>query len=551
MTRTSPSGRFKSRPSASVDQKVEPELRPSSSQHDDQPAPDELRVIRPRRRNRNIQNNQRRSIVHVVAVVAALVLALAGWAATAPTASAGTAFTFTGAGWGHGVGMSQWGARGMAAQGSTAQQILGHYYSGTAVTTAATGSIRVLLSTTSTVTLTPAGTIEIGGVGATTTPVTVASTGSSLVMSGGLASSVGGAVSAPTGGVAVRLSSTGYRYTRGTIVLHPTGNGTVQAVLVTSMQEYLYGLGEMPSSWPAAALQAQAIAARTYAQKKVELTAGRGTYDIVGGMPDQTFLGFEKEGGTMGNLWVAAVDATNTQVVTYGGALIDAVYSSSSGGFTENSENVWVSPVPYLRAVADPADLIPANPNASWSRTYSGAQLGAWFGLGEVTSVQVLGTVTAAGRTDKATIRLTGTGGQRDVVGSSFRSTINANTSSQLMSTKYTVAGGTAGAPTRAPTPAPAPAPSGPPSGSFLAAKAEGANIVVGGVATDPDGAPIVRITSTMGRDVAVREVRAHAGGLWSAEWRGGKGTRTVCVSVLDTLTGTATALGCRNVTVK
>ncbi|HPU38821.1 MAG TPA: SpoIID/LytB domain-containing protein [Microthrixaceae bacterium] len=547
---------------------MEPAPPPTSIAPDQQTDREDLRVIRPRRRTghrriakrrtaheRNANHAEhashvtrdrrdlRRSVVRIAALAGALALAIAGWGAAAPVASAGTAFTFSGSGWGHGVGMSQWGARGMAAQGSGAPQILSHYYSGTAVTTTSTGTIRVLLSTTSAVTLTPAGTIGFSGVGATAAPVSVTSSGSNLSLSGGLGGTVGGALSVQSGGVPVRLSSTGYRYTRGTIVLRPTGSGTVQAVLVTSMQEYLYGLGEMPSSWPAAALQAQAIAARTYAQKKVNTTGGGGTYDIVGGMPDQTFLGFEKEGGVMGNLWVAAVDATDGQVVTFGGALIDAVYSASSGGYTENSEYVWVSALGYLRAVPDPADLIGGNPNASWSRTYTGAQLGAWFGLGEVTSVQVLGATSAAGRTDRATIRLIGTGGSRDVVGTSFRATVNANTSSQLMSTKYTVDGAAA--------PAPAPAPFSPPSGSFLAAKAEGSNIVVGGVATDPDGAPVLQITSTMGREVAVREVRAHSGGWWSAEWRGSKGTRTICVSVYDNPTGALTPLGCRNVTVK
>ena len=68
--------------------------------------------------------------------------------------------------------------------------------------------------------------------------------------------------------------------------------------------------------------------------------------------------------------------------MTHSGALIDAVYSASSGGHTENSEVVWVSPVPYLRGVPDPYDVGGGNPHASWTRTYTGAQLGSWFGIG-------------------------------------------------------------------------------------------------------------------------------------------------------------------------
>ena len=494
----------------------------------------------PARCNAN-SSRSRASSLRLAALSAAIVLAVAGWGVSTPVAAADAAFTFTGSGWGHGVGMSQWGARGMAAQGSSAAQILGHYYSGTAVTGGATGSIRVLLSTSPSVTLTPTGAVAVTGVGTASAPVTVTSSGSTLSFAGGANGAVGGATTVPLGGVAVRLSSTNYRYHRGTIVLRATGAGTVEAVLHTTMQEYLYGLGEMPSSWPAAALQAQAIAARTFAQKKV-VSPRTSTYDIIGGLPDQSFLGLEKEGGAMGNLWVAAVDATNGQVVTYGGGLIDAVYSASSGGHTENSEAVWVSALPYLRGVADPADLTGGNPNAAWSRTYTGSQIGAWFGLGEVTSVQVLGPLGVSGRVDKSIVRLIGTAGSRDLLGSAFRSTVNAGSpSAQLMSTRFAVAGA---APPSTPT-------SRPPSGVFAVAKAEGSNVVVGGAATDPDGAPILRITSTMGREVAVREVRAHPGGLWSASWRGSKGTRTICVSVIDHPTGQASGLGCRDVTVK
>lgn len=181
-----------------------------------------------------------------------------------------------------------------------------------------------------------------------------------------------------------------------------------------------------------------------------------------------------------------------------------------------------------------------------WSRTYNGAQLGAWFGVGEVTSIQVLGPVGVSGRLDKATIRLIGTAGSRDLIGSSFRSIVNTNSPSlQLMSSRFTVSGATPG-PSVPSVPS-----NSPPSGIFTMAKAEGSTVVVGGAAGDPDGAPRLRVVSTMGRETAVREVQAHPAGLWMAQWTGGKGTRTVCVWVLDNPTGASTALGCRDITVK
>lgn len=446
--------------------------------------------------------------------------------------------------------MSQWGARGMAAQGSDVAQILGHYYTGTTISPGGTGSIRVLLGTAGSFTFTPSAPVGFSvfggaGLGTTAAPVTATATGGTISLTGGVGGATTAAVAVSFAGAPMRMTPPNTRYNRGTIVLVPTGNGSIQAVLSISMQEYLYGLGEMPSSWPAAALQAQAIAARTYAQLKVESTRGGGTYDIVGGLPDQSYIAYEKEAGAMGPQWVAAVNATDGQVLRYGGSLISATYSASSGGYTENSENVWVSAVPYLRGVPDPADLTGGNPNASWSRTYSGAQLGAWFGLGQVTSVQVLGPLGVSGRVDKATIRLTGTGGTRDLSGATFRSTVNAAApSAQLMSTLFRVQGA---APVTPPPPPPA---NRPPGGSITVAKADGRTIIVAGTAADPDGAPRVRVVSTMGSDVAVRETQS-VNGLWLVVWTGGKGTRSICVTVLDNPTGNGTGIGCRNVTVK
>jgi SpoIID/LytB domain protein len=481
-------------------------------------------------------------------LLVAFALALAG-PTGAGTAGASPGFTFTGSGWGHGVGMSQWGARGWAEQGWSAARILTHYYSGTAVQVApVSDDLRVLLGTGSftltaggptTLRSTGGGTVATVGTGAV---VTLTRSGGGLAL-GGAATGWVPSLSVSPGGTPLRVSPPGYRYAHGTLVVSPDSGGGLRAVRTgLTMQQYLYGLGEMPSSWPAAALQAQAVAARTFAQR----LAGRANrsssdFDLHGGLPHQSYIGWEKEGGAMGDRWRAAVDATAGQVVAYGGVLIDAVYSASSGGHTENSEVVWVSALPYLRGVPDPADLAGGNPNASWSRTYSGEQLGAWFGVGTVTSVQVLGPLGASGRVDKATIRLVGTAGTRDVRGDSFRSTVNQRSPrAMLMSSRFTVSGG--GAPPPPATPAP------PLAGAVEVARAEGRRIVVGGWASGPSGPPTVRVVSTMGRQVAVRDVRAD-GGRWSVAWSGSPGTRRVCVTALSA--GATADLGCHDVVVK
>ena len=88
------------------------------------------------------------------------------------------------------------------------------------------------------------------------------------------------------------------------------------------------------------------------------------------------------------------------------------------------------------------------------------------------------------------------------------------------------------------------------PVGVVQVAKAVGRTITMAGTASDPDGAPLIRVVSTMGSSSGTRDVRA-AGGRWSISWTGTKGTRKVCTSVLDTPTSRAVSLGCRNVIVK
>ena len=505
---------------------------------------------------RSAPDTPHRAARRVLLLLACVTLAVAGWGPFASTASADTAFTFSGGGWGHGVGMSQWGARGMAAQGSSASQILTHYYQGTAVGGGAVNDdLRVLLGVQSSFTLTAGGTTAFSQFGSPAFgstgaggAVTVGRSGGSVTVSGAVNGSAAGAlvVSFADGGGPLRVAPPNYRYAYGTLVITPDAGGGLRAVLVgLGMQQYLYGLGEVPSSWPTEALRAQAIAGRTFAQKQVaRANRSASDFDLYGGLPHQTYLGWEKEGGAMGNLWRAAVDDTNGVLVTYGGALIDAVYSASSGGHTENSEVVWVSAVPYLRGVPDPTDGTGGNPNGSWTRTYSGSQLGSWFGIGQVTDVQVLGPLGVSGRVDKATIRLVGTGGTKDVTGASFRTWVNAaSPGAQLLSSKFTVGGGAPAAP-------PASGPNTAPFGVLDGARADGRTIIVHGRALDPDGAPVVRVTSTMGSQVAVRDV-TPLNGMFLAAWTGSPGTRTVCVSLLDTVTGQATDLGCRNVVVK
>jgi SpoIID/LytB domain protein len=157
------------------------------------------------------------------------------------------------------------------------------------------------------------------------------------------------------------------------------------------MDKYLWGIAEVPASFPSEALKAQAVAARTYAAKRT----GR---VLMPTPADQNYTGAKKEtegtGGVWGAKWKAAVDATSGQVVALagGGELIDAFYSSSMGGHTEDERYVWGVEASFLRAVDDSRwDLASTNPaeKRAWATGVSWATLAERLGFQHVSSISV------------------------------------------------------------------------------------------------------------------------------------------------------------------
>jgi SpoIID/LytB domain protein len=210
----------------------------------------------------------------------------------------------------------------------------------------------------------------------------------------------------------VREKSLGYAYGKMQFAGHaPAACGLpycLRLVLRLPMQRYIYGLGEVPASWPPASLRAQAIAARTYAHRRI-LSSGQhrepcdcALYDSA---LDQVYLGDAKRTGSgeFWDDWKRAVDTSARVVVVHRGLPIQALYSSSSGGHTENNENVWGGkPVPYLRGVRDRADRVAANPNHRWQVHMSWARfaskLNLAFGVGKLRSFRVVRPFGVSGR---------------------------------------------------------------------------------------------------------------------------------------------------------
>ncbi len=140
-----------------------------------------------------------------------------------------------------------------------------------------------------------------------------------------------------------------------------------QVVNHVGIENYLASVvgGEMPKTWPIAALRAQAVAARTYALKRY---GKRGNFDVKSNQSSQVYLGIESETKTTLN----AAKSTNSLVLAHKGKLINAVFHSSSGGSTEPSGYVWKNQLPYLLSVKD---YDQHSPNRKWEVLFDRKQL--------------------------------------------------------------------------------------------------------------------------------------------------------------------------------
>jgi SpoIID/LytB domain protein len=300
--------------------------------------------------------------------------------------------TVTGHGYGHGIGLSQYGAQGAAKLGVTYDKILARYYPGTTLGTK-TGNIRVLISQD------------------TSDPVTIAgrtglvfrnvSTGKTL----NLPTTIGGAtvvrwrilqLASDRTQSTLQYKTTGdyhsYLSTRwtgngqfespasislimdnGTSVKYrgalrsavPSAGSTARnTVNVLPIESYVRGViaAEMPASWMPEALKAQAVAARTYGVRSI--TSSR-YYDICSTTACQVYGGASRETTTT----TAAVKATASKIVTYGGTPAFTQFSSSSGGYTAAGSQ------PYLKVVSDPWDNWSGNANHTWTTTVTAARI--------------------------------------------------------------------------------------------------------------------------------------------------------------------------------
>jgi SpoIID/LytB domain protein len=391
-----------------------------------------------------------------------------------------------GRGYGHGVGLSQYGARGRALDGQDAPTILAHYYQGATLgTIAATTQIRVLVlshwGATPTVPLRLYGRLtawSIDGI-AKAFPIDamLRVTPTTTTTSTGTRTTWRIRVNAPSGAILhdgpkpttlVVRGATGssrlqvyskpgsYDQYRGTLrILTSSVAPTVTVVNELRMEQYLPGVvpAEMPATWPTEALKAQTIAARSYAARR--LRPGVSYYDVTDTTSSQVYRGVLGEKAQTN----AAVKATAGIVLKSGSSIANTLFHSTAGGATEHNENVYVSstgtitasPVSYLRGSMDrdpdSAAYDTGAPYATWAtRTYTRAQLSASFANDARTNV---GSLTKLDLRDRGvsgryrSVTLIGTAGSKKVSGEIFRAVFNAYKSSadpMLRSTLFALA---------------------------------------------------------------------------------------------------------------
>ena len=388
-------------------------------------------------------------------------------AISTPANAAPNEWIIVGSGWGHGVGLSQYGALGQALDGRSWQDILAHYYPGTNLSDSpADKQITVGLTQDRTAVFVrldkfsddaqlemsidgnPVATIGNGVI------IRIESNGASVVTSGGddgraesrgsgkrisfrisagsgLINTVGGT---PETNPSSALSTPGHRYRYGTLNVIYGGDNDGRADLYSAISmrladEYPLGVAEMSSSWPKAALVAQVVASRSYALGKVNsgLRGNCGCH-VYNNTSDQVYVGFSKESDPWRDAVNSAVAPSGqAAVLTFGGKAITAYFASSTGGRTMSTRDAWGGNVAWSQSVDDNWSLNARNPNARWGLRMSQSAMAAALGLSTVSTIDVVerfpsgaaktivakdpggGSVTLSGRTFQARMKLKST----------------------------------------------------------------------------------------------------------------------------------------------
>jgi stage II sporulation protein D len=347
-------------------------------------------------------------------IVSKLLVVLLVAALYPATASAAVSWIVHGRGFGHGVGMSAYGAYGFAKHGKGYRFILGHYYRGTSIDTLdKVRVVRVLLD------ISP-GDVEFSGAtsacGVRLDPrrsYEAHRSGNSVKLrsSGGKRLANCGRKLRAAGRGKIAIAGVGTY--RGALESVPTESeaGSLNVINALALEQYAKGVmpNEVPPSWPMEELKAHALAVRSIA---LTGDVGGNGFDLYADTRSQVYGGLESEYDRTND----AVAATRGQVVTYKGNVAETLYSACSGGHTESSVNVFGGAVPYLTGVPDPYDYY--CPLHKWTLEFTGPEISSRLGAylqGKLKRV----VITKTGVSPRiVTAKLVGTGGTSTVTGS-------------------------------------------------------------------------------------------------------------------------------------
>ena len=373
------------------------------------------------------------------ALTASLAL-LAGGLVGAPASAEDTwqvprsaSITIKGHGYGHGRGMSQYGAEGAARQGLTWREITDFYYPGTDLGRAR-GRIRVHVSpdTTDDLVVVPRRGLTVADQ-ATGDSWTLPARDTDRWRVMGVRGAqrvqwragsrwrtwrtLQGSGSFAAGGEPVRLvTPSGIRPYRGRIASVPLSGGRV-TVNSVGLESYLRGVVplEMPATWSPAAVRSQAVAARTYATYE-RAHPRSSVFDVYDTTSSQVYGGFAAEHPASD----AAIRATRRRILEHQGTAAFAQFGSSNGGWTVQGS------VPYQRATRDPYDGWAGNPVHDWSVTFRDEAFESrWPALGNLRRITVVDRDGHGDWDGRAlTVRLVGARDNVTVSGDTFRSVL-------------------------------------------------------------------------------------------------------------------------------
>jgi SpoIID/LytB domain protein len=342
--------------------------------------------------------------------LALLIAALISSATPAQAIEIPPTFEFSGSGYGHGVGMSQIGARSRALAGESASAILNYYYKDVQVAPYEdTHTIRVniahLVKTVTFTTHTPGARIDVfeGDIGDSTQSLPITSfatkkkaTFTVAALSKSKALTLRWIGENPIITMTQGSASTKYKY--GYITLKMLKGSIVVTNTLALRDEYLWGISEVPSSWPAAMLEAQAIASRSYALSKLSVIRPSCDCQVYSHISDQNFVGYSKESEPrFGHFWKDAVsrtiiDTSTSLVVLSNGKPAQTYFFSSSGGATQTTRDAWGEATAFTQSVPDTASVdVKLNPRfASWKASSTQELVAKAFLLPNVVSLEIL-----------------------------------------------------------------------------------------------------------------------------------------------------------------